>query len=391
MNNKVPELVVIPAIDSDLPLNPDAEPPIEPSNAELKEAALLQSFEPHHSRLAQYCSNRPQSKGVVNCVAYSRSTGLRLDYLALCDVSEVMAADPDVFVWIGLFEPPADVLSEVQHEFGLHELAVEDAGRGHQRAKIESYEDSLFVLVRTAQLIDRQIVFGSTSMFLGERFLITIRQGASVSYTTVREHCEKHPQKMKAMGPGYVMHGILDFIVDNFLPITQQLGDQLRNLEGDIFSETFSKDTLRYLYDLKSELIKLRLAVIPLREICGYFLYHDHDDLKTYFPSTAKPYFRDIQDHVLGTLDAIEGQSEVLRLGMDTHLALVGVGQNEIVKRLASWAGILAVPTLMTSYYGMNFANMPELHWEYGYFIWVALMVFASVLLYFKLRAVKWL
>ena len=390
MNNKANELLSTPPSDPVLITEaPIDHPPL--SNEELKIAVAEQTNGPHTSRLAKFCSNRPQSSGVVNCVAYSRATGLRLDYLSLCDVSEVMNADPDVFVWIGLFEPPADVLAEVQHEFGLHELAVEDSGRGHQRAKIESYEDSLFVLVRTAQLVDREIEFGSTSMFLGKRFLITIRQGASVTYTTVREHCEKHPQKMKAMGPGYVMHGILDFIVDNFLPITQQLGDKLRELEGEIFSANFSKSTLRYLYDLKSELIKLRLAVIPLREICGYFLYHDNADLKTYFPSSAKPYFRDIQDHVLSTLDAIEGQSEILRLGMDTHLALVGVGQNEIVKRLASWAGILAVPTLMTSYYGMNFANMPELHWQYGYFIWVALMILASVLLYYKLRAVKWL
>ncbi|WP_410210993.1 magnesium and cobalt transport protein CorA [Aquirhabdus sp.] len=352
----------------------------------VSEVALAQS-----ALLTQHCSGRPQSPGVVNCFAYSRTTGLRVGYLALSDVSEVMAADPDIFVWIGLFEPPAEVLDEVQHEFGLHELAVEDAARGHHRAKIESYEDSLFVIVRTAQLVDREIVFGSTSLFLGERFLITVRQGASVSYTTVRAHCEKHPQKMKAMGPGYVMHGILDFIVDNFLPITQKLGKQLHELEGEIFSEQFNKGTLRYLYDLKSELIKLRLAVIPLREICGYFLYHDNEDLKNYFPSSAIPYFRDIQDHVLGTLDAIEGQSEVLRLAMDTHLALVGVGQNEIVKRLASWAGILAVPTLMTSYYGMNFSNMPELHWYYGYYIWVAIMVLASYLLYRKLKKVKWL
>lgn len=361
------------------------------NSSEISNSTDLDATAASTALLSQISSGQPQSKGVVNCFAYSRSTGLRVAYLALCDVSEAMAADPDIFVWIGLFEPPAEVLNEVQREFGLHELAVEDAALNHHRAKVESYETTLFVLVRTAQLMNRKIEFGSTSLFLGERFLITVRQGASVSYSNVRAHCERHPQKMKQMGPGYVLHGILDFIVDNFLPITQQLGDQLRELEGDIFSETYSQDTLRYLYDLKSELIKLRLTVVPLREICGYFLYHNHDETKSYFPSSAIPYFRDIQDHVLGTLDAIEGQSEVLRLGMDTHLALVGVGQNEIVKRLASWAGILAVPTLMTSYYGMNFSNMPELHWYYGYYIWVALMFLGSAFLYFKLKRAKWL
>jgi magnesium transporter len=342
-------------------------------------------------RLAQIASGQPQSKGVVNCFSYSRRTGLRVAYLALCDVSEAMAADSDIFVWIGLFEPPVEVLSEVQREFGLHELAVEDAMNNHQRAKVESYESTLFVLVQTAQLMNRKIEFGSTSLFLGERFLITVRRGPSASYSNVRANCERHPQKMRQMGPSFVLHGILDFIVDNFLPITQQLGDQLKELEGDIFSETYSQDTLRYLYDLKSQLIKLRLSVVPLREICGYFLYHKHDEARDYFPSSAIPYFRDIQDHVLGTLDAIEGQSEVLRLGMDTHLALVGVGQNEVVKRLASWAGILALPTLMTSYYGMNFSNMPELHWNYGYYVWMALMFSGSLFLYFKLKRAKWL
>jgi magnesium transporter len=361
------------------------------AHSETETSANLESVAASTALLTQISSGQPQSKGVVNCFAYSRSTGLPISYLALCDVSEAMAADPDIFVWIGLFEPPKEVLNEVQREFGLHELAVEDAALNHHRAKVESYETTLFVLVRTAQLVDSKIEFGSTSLFLGERFLISVRQGASVSYSNVRGHCERHPQKMKQMGPGYVLHAILDFIVDNFLPITQQLGGQLRELENDIFSETYSQHTLRYLYDLKSELIRLRLAVVPLREICGYFLYHTHEDSKSYFPSSAIPYFRDIQDHVLGTLDAIEGQSEVLRLGMDTHLALVGVGQNEIVKRLASWAGILAVPTLMTSYYGMNFSNMPELHWYYGYYIWIALMFLGSAFLYFKLKRSKWL
>ena len=358
---------------------------------EAKASTSLDATAASTALLAQIASGQPQSQGVVNCYAYSRKTGSPVASLALCDVSEALAVDPDIFVWIGLFEPPKQVLSEMQREFGLHELAIEDAALNHHRAKVESYETTLFVLVRTAQLVDRKIEFGSTSLFLGERFLISVRQGASVSYSNVRAHCERHPQKMKQMGPGYVLHGILDFIVDNFLPITQQLGGQLRELESEIFSETYSHDTLRYLYDLKSELIKLRLAVVPLREICGYFLYHNHDDMKTYFPVSAIPYFRDIQDHVLGTLDAIEGQSEVLRLGMDTHLALVGVGQNEIVKRLASWAGILAVPTLMTSYYGMNFSNMPELHWYYGYYIWVGLMVLGSLFLYVKLKRAKWL
>lgn len=328
--------------------------------------------------------------GVVNCVAYQRSTGLKIKSLPLADVSEALADDPDVFVWIGLHEPPIEMMTEVQHEFGLHELAIEDAMRQHQRAKVESYGDSLFVVVRTAQLSGSQIEYGATYVFLGERYVISVRQGPSLSYTPVRAHCEQHPAKMR-LGPGYVMYAILDYIVDNFLPITDQLGEHLRQQERDIFSERFSRSTLRHLYDLKSNLVRLRLAITPLQDICSYFIYHDHDELAAYFPASATPYFRDIQDHVLRTLDAVHGLSEMMQVSMDTYLALVGVGQNEIVKRLASWAAILAVPTMIASFYGMNFDYMPELHWHYGYYMALFFMLLMSIVVWRKLKKSRWL
>ncbi|MEY4517140.1 MAG: hypothetical protein RL180_1486 [Pseudomonadota bacterium] len=328
--------------------------------------------------------------GVVNCVAYRRSDGHRLGALVLADVSEALAEDSDVFVWIGLHEPSADIMAEVQHEFGLHELAVEDATRNHQRAKVESYGDSLFVVIRTAQLSGSDIVYGATYLFLGDRYIISVRQGPSLSYVPVRAHCEQHPAKMR-LGPGYVLYAILDYIVDNFLPITDQLGEHLRQQERDIFSERFSRSTLRHLYDLKANLVRLRLAITPVQDICSYFIYHDHDDLATYIPESATPYFRDIQDHVLRSLDAVQGLSEMMQVSMDTYLALVGVGQNEIVKRLASWAAILAVPTMIASFYGMNFDYMPELHWHYGYYFALLLMLLLSVLVWRKLKKSRWL
>jgi magnesium transporter len=339
---------------------------------------------------AHWSSELSLQSGVVNCVAYHRSTGVRIGALSLPDVSEALESDPDVFVWIGLHEPSAAVMAEVQHEFGLHELAVEDATRNHQRAKVESYGDSLFVVVRTAQLSGSDIVYGATYVFLGDRYIISVRQGPSLSYVPVRAHCEQHPAKMR-LGPGYVLYAILDYIVDNFLPITDQLGEHLRQQERDIFSERFSRSTLRHLYDLKSNLVRLRLAINPLQDICSYFVYHDHDDLATYFPASATPYFRDIQDHVLRSLDAVQGLSEMMQVAMDTYLALVGVGQNEIVKRLASWAAILAVPTMVASFYGMNFDYMPELHWHYGYYFALMMMLFLSVLVWRKLRKSRWL
>lgn len=339
-----------------------------------------------------WLSGQPQPSSVVNCVAYSRSTGLPVVELPLCDVSEALESDPDLYVWIGLFEPTADTLAEVQHEFGLHELAIEDASREYQRPKLESYDDCLFVVVRTAQIVDQRgsIDFGTTYFFLGERYLISIRKGASLSYQTVRKACEHNPARMK-LGPGYVFYTLLDFIVDNYLPITDQLTVYLGKLENDIFSGKFNRQTLRHLYDLKSELVSLKLAIVPLQEVSGYFTYRKEDELAIHFPATALPYFRDVQDHILRTLDAVEAISAMLGVAMDTYLALVGVDQNEIVKRLASWAGILAVPTMIASFYGMNFDNMPELHWHYGYFIMLGIMFVVTLLVYRKLKRVKWL
>jgi len=189
----------------------------------------------------------------------------------------------------------------------------------------------------------------------------------------------------------YVLYSILDFVVDQFFPITDQLGEQLRELEKNIFSERFQKKTLRYLYDLKAELIRFRLAINPMQDICSYFIYHDEEDMGLSIPRNALPYFRDIQDHVLRTLDAVQGLSDMQQVAMDTYLGLVGFSQNEIVKRLASWAAILAVPTLMASFYGMNFDNMPELHWRYGYYLLIAVMFAVSYALYRKLRKAHWL
>ena len=335
-------------------------------------------------------SGNEQSHGVVSCVAYRRSTGAKIATLPLCDVSELLAHEPDAYVWIGLFEPSASVLQQVQHEFDLHDLAVEDATRSHQRAKIESYDNVLFVVLRTAQLVKKHVQFGATYLFVGERFLISIRQGASLSYQPVREHCERHPEKMK-FGPVYVLYSILDFVVDQFFPITDQLGEQLRHLEKNIFSERFQKKTLRYLYDLKAELIRFRLAINPMQDICSYFIYHDEEDMGLSIPRNALPYFRDIQDHVLRTLDAVQGLSDMQQVAVDTYLGLVGFSQNEIVKRLASWAAILAVPTAIAGIYGMNFAHMPELHWQYGYFLIVGVMASICIGLFVRFKRARWL
>lgn len=325
--------------------------------------------------------------GVVNCVAYSRKSGQKVADIALAHVSETLAADQDNYVWIGLYEPSAVLMAQVQSEFGLHELAVEDAMRQHQRPKAEAYGDSLFVVVRTARLEHNDICFGETHIFAGPRYVITVRQGASLTYAMVRSHCEHNPRQMRH-GPGYVLYALLDFVVDNYFPVAEDLGVHLHALEREIFADTFKRQTIRHLYDLKADLVRLRLAATPLQDICNFLMHHADASL---VPRAILPYFRDIHDHSLRIHDAIDAQSEMLRVAMDVNLALVSVGQNEIVKRLASWAAILAIPTMIASFYGMNFDFMPELHWHFGYPMAMITMLLGCLWLYRRLKRAKWL
>ncbi|WP_394262218.1 magnesium/cobalt transporter CorA [Moraxella boevrei] len=327
---------------------------------------------------------------VSNCFSYSRKTGEKLGEIELDDVRRELANN-NVFVWVGLHDPSAETIHEVKEAFDLHELAIEDAFAEHQRAKVESYgSDSVFVVVRTAKLTDNTIRYGTTAIFMGKQYIITIRQGASHSYESVRDYCHRRPEKLR-LGPIFVLHAILDFVVDNYLPITEKLGRYLREQEREIFSESFDIQTLRNLYELKSQLVHMRAVILPVQDICNFFINHKKNDLTPTFPSQAKPYFRDVNDHLLRALDAVNGLNEMLSVAMDTYMAVVTMGQNEVVRKLAAWAGILAVPTAMAGIYGMNFDNMPELSWRYGYFVLLGLIFAICGTLYYRFRKADWL
>ncbi|OLF38527.1 magnesium and cobalt transport protein CorA [Psychrobacter sp. Cmf 22.2] len=327
---------------------------------------------------------------VVNCYAYSHKTGEQLSQVALNDVSRALSNNGQ-FIWLGLYDPSLETMIKVQNAFDLHELAIEDAFADHQRAKVENYDnDMVFVVLRTAKLEDNIIRYGTTAIFMGKNYLITIRNGPSNSYAPVREHCNRRPEKLR-MGPIFVLHAILDFIVDNYMPVTDRLGSYLREQERYVFSYEFNKSTLKNLYELKSQLVHMRAIILPVQDICSFFINHQKSDLVPAFPNAAKPYFRDINDHLLRSLDAVNGLNEMLSLAMDTYMAMVNMGQNEVVRKLAAWAGILAVPTAVAGLYGMNFDFMPELHWEYSYFVILFLIATTCSYLYYKFKKVKWL
>jgi magnesium transporter len=285
-----------------------------------------------------------------------------------------------------MYEPDPALLDKLQEEFGLHDLAIEDAQHAHQRPKIEAYGESLFVVMHTAQVIDGHIRFGETFAFLGPRYLVTVRHGASLSYAPVRARVEREPELL-ALGPTYGLYAVLDFVVDQYLPIVTEFRDELNKLEQDIFAETYRRDTIVKLYDLKRELTQLRLAVSPLQDILAQ-LTRMHGEL---VPKEVRPYFRDVLDHAMRVNESTDTMREMLTAAMSVNLSLVTIAQGEVVKKLAGWAALLAAPTLITSWYGMNFHNMPELRGRYSYFILIGVVAVVCLSLYRYLRKVRWL
>jgi magnesium transporter len=320
---------------------------------------------------------------VVNCIAY-RNDGRRIGEITIDAISDVLA-EPDTFVWVGLHEPDEDLLLKLQEEFGLHDLAIEDAHAAHQRTKLETYGDSLFLVVQTAQLIESHLAFGETHIFLGPRYLVSIRHGASLSYAPARRTCE-HTPSLLALGPSYALYGVLDFIVDNLLPIVRDFREELQQLEQDIFAETFKRSTVRRLYDMQRDLMTLRLAVAPLQDIISQ-LVRLHPNL---IPDELRAYFRDIYDHVFRVNESISAMREMLGAAINVNLSLVTFGQNEVMKKLAGWAAMLAAPTLITSWYGMNFHHMPELEEPWAYPAMIALVVAVVGVVYITLKRARW-
>jgi magnesium transporter len=321
---------------------------------------------------------------VVNCVAYGRD-GERRD-ISLDAISDVLAVDDGSFVWVGLYEPDEGILDKLQEEFGLHDLAVEDAHNAHQRPKLETYGNSLFIAVHTAQTIDSHIRFGETHIFIGPRYLVTVRHGASSSYAPARARMEREAD-MFAHGPSAALYSVLDMIVDNYMPIVDEFSHELNELEQDIFVEEFSKNTVHKLYDLKRELTRLRLAVSPLQDILGQ-LARARTPL---IDEEIQLYFRDVHDHTVRLNESTDTLREMLTAAMTVNLSLVAVQQGETVKRLGAWAALLAAPTLIASWYGMNFTHMPELAGRYSYWILIGAMVVICVVLYGMFKRAKWL
>jgi magnesium transporter len=323
-------------------------------------------------------------KEIINCAAYSN--GRRIADVALAEVHNVLREE-NRFVWIGLHEPSEAVLAKVQSEFALHDLAVEDARKAHQRPKVEMYGDSLFVVLRTAQMrSDHHIEFGETHFFVGPNFIVTIRHGASIPYTEVRTRCENMPQLL-GKGQGFALYALMDFIVDQYFPVVDEMEQALWAIEEKVFKEKPSRETTEQIYQLKRELLEVKRAVAPLIEICNRLMRFD---IKCISEET-RPYFRDVYDHVVRINEMVENTRELLSTAMEANFSLISISQNDVSKKFAGWAAIIALPTMIAGFYGMNFKFMPEAEWEYGFYSVILFTIAACALLYFFFKRSGWL
>src|SRR3954468_23781077 len=295
--------------------------------------------------------------------------------------------DPTRFVWIGLKQPNEEEFSSVAREFHLHELAVEDAIKAHQRPKVEVYDETLFVVLKTARYHDETetVEIGEILLFVGPGFIVTVRHGRASELHDVRLKTEKRPDLLRC-GPGSVLHAIVDRVVDDYEPVLAGIEDDIEELEEEVFSPRRTNPTER-IYKLKREVLEMHRATAPLQEplqklAAGHYgLVHEE----------IQEYFRDVYDHVLRANEVIDGFREMLNGILDANAAQVGVRQNDDMRKISAWVAIAAVPTAIAGVYGMNFEHMPELHWRFGYPAAIAAMVLVCFLLWRQFKRVGWL
>ena len=320
---------------------------------------------------------------LINCVAYQ--DGKRLAEIQPGEIRRYLAM-PGCFVWVALLERDPTVLEQLQAQFDLHPLAVEDARHGHQRPKIEDYGDSLFVVLHLLEQDADGLRVGEVDVFAGPNYILTIRSQAEQGFQSVRARCEAEPELLK-FGSGYVLYALIDAVVDRYFPLLDALETELESIEDRIFADTAPRENVEALYALKQKLGVFRHAVAPLLEAINN-LYGARTPK---FCSEMKEYFRDISDHLQRLNQTVESIRDTIATAIAVNLSMVSLQENETMKRLAAYGALVAVPTMIAGVYGMNFEHMPELGWRYGYWTVVGIMVALDAWLFYRLRRAKWL
>jgi len=321
---------------------------------------------------------------LINCVAYQ--DGKRLAEIQPQEIHRYLAM-PGCFVWVALLERDPQVLEQMQEEFDLHPLAVEDARQGHQRPKIHEYDDSLFAVMHLLERRDDVLHVGEIDVFAGRNYILTIRTGAEQGFADVRARCEREPDMLRN-GSGYVLYALMDAIVDRYFPVLDSVDTALDSVEERIFAaDTSPRENVQALYTQKQDLVTIRHAVAPLQ-----------DGLKNLYGARVpvvcagmSEYFRDVAEHLQRLSQTIDSIRDTIGTAISVNLSMIGLQENATMKRLAAYGALIAVPTLIAGVYGMNFQHMPELNLQYGYVLAVAIMVVIDIYLFYRLRKAKWL
>jgi len=317
--------------------------------------------------------------------AYLYRNGRRVESVAL-DHPVHCASDSSEFVWIGLFEPTEEELRTLQENFGLHPLAVEDALKAHQMPKVDVYGDQLFVVARTAHLENDSIAYGETSIFVGTNHIISVRHGSERAHSGLREQLEAAPVLL-GHGVDYVLHAILDFIVDGYQPIVETIEEDVLKMEHRALDSFLDRREVTRLFTLRRQLVHFQRMLGPMSALCAKL---EHLDLP-YLDHDVRPYFRDVLDHVRRTETMVGSLREVLTSVFEVSHLFEQQRQGAITRQLAAWAAILAVPTAIAGIYGMNFEHMPELKTQYGYFIVLGVISAVCAALYIRFKRARWL
>jgi magnesium transporter len=321
---------------------------------------------------------------LIKCTAYQN--GRKFADIPASEIHNYVCR-PDCFLWVAMRGRDIALLEEMREQFNLHPLAVEDAQQGHQRPKIEEYGDSLFAVLHMIEPGTPDLRVGEVDIFAGPNYILSVRSGVEKGFDDVRVRCEAEPELLR-QGSCYVLYALMDAVVDRYFPILDQLEDELDEIEKRIFTEGGdARDNIRSLYQLKQRLMVLKHAVAPLLE--GISNLSGARSPPRVGP--LREYFRDIYDHLLRLNQMIDSDRDTIAAATQVNLSMIAMQENETIKRLTSYAALVAIPTMIAGIYGMNFQDMPELHWHYGYPVCLGVMAALDAYLFYLFRRSKWL
>lgn len=320
---------------------------------------------------------------LINSIVYEN--GQRFAQLAPEQISDYLGR-PGSFIWVALKDATEEELARMQEEFNLHPLAVEDASHGHQRPKLEEYGDTLFCVVHLLERHNDEIRVGEVAIFVHPSFALSVRSGGSVDFLGVRERCEREPEMLR-QGTGFVFYALLDHVVDGYFPLLDELEAALDRIEARIFEKNAARDNIERLYALKRKSMTMRQAVLPMLEFIGKL----HGGRVPPVCHSTQEYFRDVNDHLARLATRLDSIREAISTAIQVNLAMVGIEESEITKKLAAWASIFAASTALAGIWGMNFDVMPELRWRWGYPAALGLIAVVSLVLFRRFRRAGWI